>query len=134
MATSRIIRPPRVLVAHRDAAWVARARQRLEELGYSVTDCLELDFVPDLLRGPKPFDLAAVSSEIDPSEQIRILKSIRDAKSPTKLMLLLDNLDSASMHVRGQTGLVTHRVTDDVNAFALAVAGQIGPAPRPPAV
>ena len=134
MATSRVTKRPRVLLAHRDAAWVAQAKQRLESLGYVVTDCLELAFAADLVTGTAPYALAAISNELDPDSQMRIMKFIKEGKSPLKLMLLLDNLDSASIHVRGKTGILTHRLSEDVNTFALAVAGQIGPAPRPPAL
>jgi hypothetical protein len=121
-----------VLLAHPDPEWVARARQRLEGLGYLVTDCLDLDLVADLATGAPPFQLVAVSSELGPDAQLRIMKHLADGRVPTKLLILLDSLDSESIKVRGRTSLATHRVSADVDAFALVVAGQIGAAPRPP--
>ena len=132
MTTKRTHRP-RILIAHRDAAWVDQAKQRLEAMGYSVTECLEPDWTADLLAGSRPYDLAAVTSELDPMAQAAILKLVRESRAGTKVMLLLDQLDSATIHFKGTTGLLTHRISpDNIAEFALAVAAQVGAAPRPP--
>jgi len=125
---------PRILIAHRDAVWVDQAKGRLEAMGYSVTECLEPDWTPDLLAGSRPYDLAAVTSELDPSAQATILKLVREQKTVTKIMLLLDDLDSATMHYKTQAGLLTHRISsDNVHEFAIAVAAQLGiPSRKPP--
>jgi len=126
---------PRILIAHRDAAWVDQAKGRLEEMGYAVTECLEPDWTPDLLAGSRPYDLAAVTSEIDPAAQSTIMKLLRDRKTGTKILLLLDELDSATMSVQAQSGLLTHRITGgNVHEFALAVAAAVGVPPRKPEV
>jgi hypothetical protein len=125
---------PRILIAHRDSAWVDQAKGRLEAMGYSVTECLEPDWTPDLLSGSRPYDLAAVSSELDPAAQATIMKLLREKKTQTKIMLLLDDLDSATMHFRTQAGLLTHRISqDNVHEFAIAIAAQVGVPPRPSA-
>jgi ActR/RegA family two-component response regulator len=133
VATSRIVKRPRLLVAHPDGAWVARARGALEALGYAVTDCLDLSLAADLVAGTRPFDLAAVSNELDPDSQLRILKHLKQPGVSTRIMLLLDSLDSATSTVR-RGPVLTHRVSEDVDAFVQAVAAAAGPAPRPPAV
>ena len=134
MATRRTHRP-RILLAHRDAAWVDQAKQRLELMGYSVTECLEPDWAPDLLAGSRPYDLAAVTSELDPAAQAAILKILDKNRTGTKVMMLLDELDSASIHLRGKSTLLTHRISqDNVHEFALAVAAQVGAPVRKPEV
>lgn len=121
---------PRILIAHRDAVWVDQAKGRLEQMGYSVTECLEPDWTPDLLAGSRPYDLAAVTSELDPAAQATILKLVRERKTATKIMLLLDDLDSATMHYKTQAGLLTHRISaDNVHEFVIAVAAQVGVPP-----
>ena len=103
-------------------------------MGYSVTDCLEMEWVADLLGGSRPFDLAAISSELDPASQAAILRTFNDKGGSTKLVLLLDALDSASMHYRTQSGLLTYRISPEgVAEFALLVASQVGMPPRPEA-
>jgi|SRR5579862_4536859 len=131
--TTRRAHRPRILIAHRDAAWVDQAKGRLEEMGYAVTECLEPDWTPDLLAGSRPYDLAAVTSELDPAAQATIMKLLRDRKTGTKILLLLDELDSATMHVQAQSGLLTHRITgNNVHEFALAVAAAVGMPARKP--
>jgi hypothetical protein len=133
--SSRRAHRPRILIAHRDAAWVDQAKGRLEEMGYAVTECLEPDWTPDLLAGSRPYDLAAVTSELDPAAQSTIMKLLRDRKTGTKILLLLDELDSATMSVQAQSGLLTHRITGgNVHEFALAVAAAVGVPPRKPEV
>jgi hypothetical protein len=133
--TTRRGHRPRILIAHRDAAWVDQAKGRLEEMGYAVTECLEPDWTPDLLAGSRPYDLAAVTSELDPSAQATIMKLLRDRKTGTKILLLLDELDSATLSVQSQSGLLTHRITGgNVHEFALAVAAAVGVPPRKPEV
>jgi hypothetical protein len=133
--TTRRGHRPRILIAHRDAAWVDQAKGRLEEMGYAVTECLEPDWTPDLLAGSRPYDLAAVTSEIDPTAQATIMKLLRDRKTGTKILLLLDELDSATMSVQAQSGLLTHRISSsNVHEFALAVAAAVGVPPRKPEV
>ncbi|HUR38588.1 MAG TPA: hypothetical protein VM222_03805 [Planctomycetota bacterium] len=132
--TTRRSHRPRILIAHRDAVWVDRAKGRLEALGYSVTECLEPDWTPDLLAGSRPYDLAAVTSELDPSAQATIMKLVKDGKTGTKILMLLDELDSATLHFTRQTGLLTHRISqDNVHEFAIAVAAQVGMPSRKPA-
>jgi len=129
--STRTKRRPRILIAHPDAVWVDQAKRRLVEMGYSVTDCLDLEWVADLLGGSRPFDLAAVSSEMDPASQAAVLRSF-DQKGGTKLVLLLDALDSASLHLKTKSGLLTHRISPErVSEFALLVAAQVGMPPRP---
>lgn len=131
--TTRRPHRPRILIAHRDPVWVDQAKGRLESMGYSVTECLEPDWTPDLLSGSRPYDLAAVTSELDPAAQASILRLVRDRKTTTKIMLLLDQLDSATMHYKTQAGLLTHRISqDNVHEFALAVAASVGVPPRTP--
>lgn len=104
-------------------------------MGYSVTECLEPEWTPDLLAGSRPFDLAAVTSELDPVAQGKILKMVRDRLSGTKIMLLLDQLDSATIHYRADSGLLTHRISrDNVHEFAIAVAAQVGVPARKPQI
>lgn len=132
--STRTKRRPRILIAHPDSVWVDQAKRRLEELGYSVTDCLDMEWVADLLGGSRPFDLAAISSELDPASQAAILRTFTEKGGSTKLVLLLDQLDSASMHYRTQSGLLTHRISPEgVAEFALLVASQVGMPPRPEA-
>jgi hypothetical protein len=131
--TTRRGHRPRILIAHRDAVWIDQAKQRLEAMGYSVTECLEPDWTPDLLAGSRPYDLAAVTSELDPTAQASILRLMKEKKTMTKIMMLLDELDSATMNFKSGTGLLTHRITqDNVHEFALAVAAQVGVPPRKP--
>jgi hypothetical protein len=131
--TTRRAHRPRILIAHRDSVWVDQAKGRLEAMGYSVTECLEPDWTPDLLAGSRPYDLAAVSSELDPTAQSTIMKLLREKKTMTKIMLLLDDLDSATMHFKSQSGLLTHRISqDNVHEFAIAVAAQVGVPSRKP--
>lgn len=131
--TTRRSHRPRILIAHRDAVWVDQAKGRLEAMGYSVTECLEPDWTPDLLSGSRPYDLAAVTSEIDPSAQATILRLLKERKTGTKIMMLLDALDSATLHFQSQTGLLTHRISqDNVHEFAIAVAAQLGIPSRKP--
>ncbi|MBI3856114.1 MAG: hypothetical protein HY293_10540 [Planctomycetes bacterium] len=133
--TTRRSRRPRILIAHRDAVWVDQAKQRLESMGYSVTECLEPDWVPDLLGGSRPYDLAAVTSEMDPMAQAEILKLVRGRLTGTKVMLLLDQLDSATIHYKADSSLLTHRISaDNVHEFAIAVAAQVGVPARKPEV
>ncbi|HZE96118.1 MAG TPA: hypothetical protein VE981_03755 [Planctomycetota bacterium] len=125
--TSKRTHRPRILIAHRDTVWVDQAKQRLEALGYSVTECLEPDWTPDLLAGSRPYDLAAVTSELDPSAQATILKLLKEKKTATKIMMLLDDLDSASMHYKANSEMLTHRISqDNIHEFAIAVAAQLG--------
>lgn len=132
--TTRRGHRPRILISHRDAVWIDQAKQRLEAMGYSVTECLEPDWVPDLLAGSRPYDLAAVTSELDPSAQASIMRLVKERKTMTKIMMLLDELDSATMSYKSGTGLLTHRITgENVHEFALAVAAQVGVPNRKPA-
>ena len=136
MGSTRSHRRLSVLIAHRDAVWVDQAKQRLETVGYKVTDCLEPEWAADLLAGSRPFDLACVSSELDPSAQAEIMRALKKLPSAPKLMLLLDALDSASVSLRaGATtssgGLLTHRVSEDVTEFVKAVVAQLGIPLRP---
>jgi len=124
---------PRILIAHRDAAWVDQAKQRLEAMGYSVTECLEPDWTPDLLAGSRPYHLAAVTSELDPMVQGAVLKLVREQKVGTKIMMLLDQLDSATIHFKANSEILTHRIaSDNIHEFALAVAAQVGVPNRKP--
>jgi len=136
VGSSRSHRRLSVLIAHRDAVWVDQAKQRLETVGYSVTDCLEPEWAADLLEGSRPFDLACVSSELDPSAQAGIMRALKKRPAGPKLMLLLDSLDSASVSLRaGSTpssaGILTHRVSEDVTDFVKAVVAQLGIPLRP---
>ena len=132
--TTKTARRPRILVAHKNAEWVDHAKTRLEQMGYKVTDCLELDWVADLMGGSQPFDLAAISSELDPAGQAAIMKMIKEGRCVTRLMLLLDELDSESMLFRGKAPILTHRISQDIHEFALAVAAQVGVPHRKPEV
>lgn len=132
--TTHRTRRPRILIAHRDAVWIDQAKQRLEAMGYSVTECLEPDWVPDLLTGSRAYDLAAITSELDPTAQAAIMRLIKEKKTITKILMLLDELDSATMVYTQGTGLLTHRIAgDNVHEFALAVAAQVGVPNRKPA-
>ncbi|HXX94881.1 MAG TPA: hypothetical protein VEN81_14735 [Planctomycetota bacterium] len=136
MASTRTHRRQSVLIAHRDAAWVDQAKQRLETVGYKVTDCLEPEWAADLLGGSRLYDLACISSELDPSAQAGILRALRKIPSAPKLMILMDALDSASVSLRaGATtstpGILTHRLTEDVTDFVRAVVDQLGIPLRP---
>jgi len=108
------------------------AKSRLEKLGFEVTACPEPAWAVDLLSGNASFDLAAVSSEIDPAAQAAILKALRKHRHPPRLMLLLDNLDTASIFFRQEGDLLTHRVSGDPEAFVRAVVAEVG-SPSPPA-
>lgn len=119
----------RILLAHKDREWVDQARSKLESLGYLVNDCYELDWVPDILGGSLPYDLALISNEIDPTGQASILDVLRKKGCPTKLILLLDDFDGSTLQVRKQTGLPTHRVSSGVDELAQLVVEQIGKAP-----
>ena len=123
---------PRILVAHPDPAWVDQAKARLLDMGYAVTECLELSWVPDLLGGSLPFDLAVVSSEIDPDGQARIVQALKDRGAMTKLILLLDELDSSTVLTGPSKDYAVHRVSQGVHQLAVLVAAQIGLPPRPP--
>ncbi len=123
-------RPPSILIAHRDPAWVDRVKAPLEKLGYEVTVCPEPSWAADLLAENRPFDLAALSSEIDPLTQSRILSAARKRRRPPKLMLLLDHLDPATYLFRRAGPLVTHRLSEDSDAFVRAVMDQVGPPRR----
>jgi len=126
---------PRILIAHRDAVWVDQAKQRLESMGYSVTECLEPEWVPDLLGGSRPYDLAAITSEMDPMAQAAVMKLVKDRVAGTRIMMLLDQLDSATIHYKAGSGMLTHRIgPDNVHEFALAVAAQVGVPARKPGV
>lgn len=110
-----------------------RAKSSLERLGFEVTACPEPAWAVDLLSGEASWDLAAISSEIDPASQARVLQAVRECPRPPKLMILLDNLDTSSMVFRREGPLITHRISGDVEAFVKAVVEQVGrPAgPRP---
>jgi hypothetical protein len=136
VASTRTHRRQSVLIAHRDAAWVDQAKQRLEAVGYRVTDCLEPEWAADLLAGSRPFDLACISSELDPSAQAGILRVIKKLPSAPKVMILMDALDSASVSLRAgittsTPGLLTHRLSEDVTEFVRAVVDQLGIPLRP---
>ncbi len=122
---------PRILIAHLDHEWVDRARSKLESIGYLVNECFEMDWVPDILGGSIPFDLALISNEMDPTGQASILDLIKKKGCPTKLVLLLDDLDGSTMQIRRQTGMATHRVSQGVDELAALVAAQIGLPPEP---
>jgi hypothetical protein len=125
---------PRILVGHPDAAWVDQAKARLQAMGYLVTECLELAWVPDLLGGSLPFDLAIVSSELEPDGQARIVQALKDRGAMTKLILLLDELDASTVSGGAPRDYVVHRVTEGVHQLAILVAAQIGLPPRTPEV
>jgi len=136
VGSSRTHRRQSVLIAHRDAAWVDQAKQRLEAVGYTVTDCLEPEWAEDLLAGSRPFDLACISSELDPSAQAGIMRAVKKLAAVPKLMILMDALDSASVSLRAgptttSAGILTHRLTEDVTEFVRAVVDQLGIPLRP---
>jgi hypothetical protein len=136
MASTRTHRRLSVLIAHRDAAWVDQAKQRLETVGYQVTDCLEPEWAADLLEGSRPFDLACISSELDPSAQAGILRAVKKRSVTPKVMILLDSLDSASVSLRAgltptSRGILTHRLSEDVTEFVRAVVDELGIPLRP---
>jgi hypothetical protein len=122
---------PRILIAHRDHEWVDRAKSRLDSMGYLVNECYELDWVPDILNGSIPYDLALISSEMDAGGQASVLDLIRKKGCPTKLVLLLDDLDGPTMQVRSQTGMLTHRLSQGTDDLAALVIAEIGPPPEP---
>ena len=125
---------PRILVGHPDAAWVDQAKSRLQAMGYLVTECLELSWIPDLLGGSLPFDLAIVSSEIEPDGQARIVQALKDRGALTKLILLLDELDASTAAAGPTREYAVHRVSEGVHQLAILVAAQIGLPPRLPEV
>jgi hypothetical protein len=136
VGSTRTHRRLSVLIAHRDAVWVDQAKQRLEAVGYSVTDCLEPEWVEDLLAGSRPFDLACVTSELDPSRQAGILRAVKKIPSAPRLLILMDALDSASVNLRaGATtttpGLLTHRISEDITDFVRVVVDELGIPLRP---
>lgn len=120
-----------LLLAHRDAEWVDQAKQRLVTMGYDVTDCLEPDWVADLLGGSRPFNLAAVSSELDPAVQADVLRVLKNRSQPPKLVLLLDSLDSATVNFRADGPILTHRLTEKIEDFVRLVVDQVGIPDRP---
>jgi len=121
-----------ILIAHADPAWVDRAKSSLERLGFEVTACPEPSWAVDLLSADAGWDLAAISSEIDPSAQARILRAVKGCRRPPRLMILLDNLDTSSMVFRQEGDLLTHRISADVEDFVRAVVGQVGRPSGPP--
>lgn len=121
-----------VLIAHSDPTWVDSVKVPLEKLGFDVTVCPEPSWAVDLLQGSRPFHLAAVSSEIDPTTQAEILRALKSRRHAPKIMFLLDDLDTASMHYRGGNDLLlTHRLSADAGKFVQAVIDQLG-LPTPP--
>lgn len=120
---------PRILIAHPDHEWVDQARSRLEQMGYLVTECYELDWVPDILGGSIPIDLALISNEMDPNGQASIVDTLKKRGTTTKLVLLLDDLDD-SVLAKG-TGYITYRMAQGIPQLALLVAAQIGLPPEP---
>ena len=121
-----------ILIAHSDPEWVDRVKAPLEKLGFEVTVCPEPSWAVDLLSGNQAFHLAAVSSEIDPTTQADILRALKTRRHAPKLMFLLDDLDTASMHYRGENdALLTHRLSSDPTKFVQAVVDQLG-LPTPP--
>ena len=115
-----------ILLAHRDATWVDQAKQRLEDKGFDVTDCLEPDWAADLLSGSRPFQLAAVSSELGPSIQAEIVRAVGDRPNPPKLLFLLDDLDSSTILFRGASRHPIYRLTENIDKFVSIVIDQIG--------
>ena len=116
--------------------WVDQAKQRLESVGYGVTDCLEPEWAADLLGGSRAYDMACISSELDPSAQAEIMRAIRKLAAAPKLMLLMDALDSASVSLRAglttsSANLLTHRLSEDVTEFVRAVVAHLGIPLRP---
>jgi hypothetical protein len=122
---------PRILIAHPDHEWVDQARSRLLSMGYLVNECFELDWVPDILGGSIPYDLALLSNEMDPCGQASILDLLKKKGCPTKVVLLLDDLDGPTMQIQGQTGMPTHRLSQGVDELTALVVAQIGPPPEP---
>jgi hypothetical protein len=106
------------------------AKSRLERLGYRVTACPDPAWAADLLRGRHHYRLAAVSSALDPSSQAEILRAVERSPRPPKLMLLMDALDSSSIHAR-RDGMLTHRLTPDIDAFVRALAAEVPVRPKP---
>jgi DNA-binding NtrC family response regulator len=131
MGSTRTHRQLSVLIAHRDAAWVDQAKQRLETVGYKVTDCLEPEWAADLLQGSRPYDLACISSELDAASQAAILRMMQKKGAALKLVLLLDELDSASINIRKGGGLLTYRISGDIQEFVKLVVDQLGIPVRP---
>lgn len=125
------LRRPSILLAHRDAAWVDQAKQRLQELGYLVIDCLEPEWAPDLISGSRPFDLAAVSSELDPAVQAEMIRGLKTKPRPPKLVFLLDELDNSGTMPAGRATIPTFRITESLDAFAKLVSHHVGPVSAP---
>ena len=119
---------PRILIAHPDHEWVDQARSKLESIGYLVNECYELDWVPDILGGSIPIDLALISNEMEPTGQASIVDTLQKRGVMTKLVLLLDELDS---EVRGQTAMITYRMSKGLDALAALVESEIGLPPEP---
>ena len=115
-----------ILLAHRDATWVDRAKQRLVALGYDVTDCLEPDWAADLIAGSRPFHLAAVSSELDPTVQAEMVKVVEKRANPPKLVLLLDDLDASALFRKGEDRVQTCRVSENLEDFVKVVGQLVG--------
>ncbi len=120
-----------ILLAHGDPAWIDKARSRLENLGYDVTACPEPSWTADLITEDSSYDLAAISSEIDPAAQAKIIQAIRRHRRPPRLMILLDNLDTASVMFRSDETILTHRISEDVESFVRAVVERVGLPPPP---
>ena len=122
---------PRILIAHPDHEWVDQARSKLESMGYLVTECYEFEWVPDILGGSIPIDLALISNEMDPNGQASIVDVLKKRGVMTKLVLLLDELDS---EVRGLTAMITYRISNGMDQLAKLVVAQIGLPPEPKTV
>ena len=122
---------PRILIAHKDHEWVDQARSKLESIGYLVTECYELDWVPDILGGSIPIDLALITNEMEPTGQASIVDILKKRGVMTKLVLLLDEFDS---EVRGLTAMTTYRMNQGVETLAKLVVDQIGLPPEPKVV
>lgn len=122
---------PRILIAHKDHEWVDQARSKLESIGYLVTECYELDWVPDILGGSIPIDLALITNEMEPTGQASIVDILKKRGVMTKLVLLLDEFDS---EVRGLTAMTTYRITQGMEPLAKLVVDQIGLPPEPKVV
>jgi hypothetical protein len=61
------------------------------------------------------------------------MRLVKEKKTVTKIMMLLDELDSATLSYKSGTELLTHRISqDNVHEFALAVAAQVGVPNRKP--
>ena len=115
-----------ILLAHRDATWVDRAKQRLVSLGYDVTDCLEPDWAADLIAGSRPFHLAAVSSELDPMVQADMVKAVKNRSHPPKLVFLLDDLDATGLFRKGEDQVLTYRVSENLDEFVGVIGNLVG--------